>query len=249
MNTWKLVLEYDGGRYHGWQRQPGLKNTVQGRVEHVLSQMAGVPVEIDGAGRTDAGVHALGQVASLRLDPAISGERVRSYLDQYLPDDIRLVSVEAAPERFHARLNATGKHYRYRIWNAGHKPVFSRYQVFAVAAPLNLEGMRQAARHFVGTQDFQAFTAQKSKTKGTERRIDKIEVHGRGPEVHVDVWGDGFLHKMVRTLVGTLIEVGEGKLAPDAVPDLLAGRTRSQAGFTAPPQGLYLVEVFYPAVS
>ncbi len=241
----KLVLEYDGGRYHGWQRQSQLKNTVQGRIEYVLKQMTGEEIELHGAGRTDAGVHAWGQVANFLTNSELSREEIKAYLEKYLPDDIALVSLEEMPDRFHSRLNATGKVYVYKIWNGTRKNVFQRYQTYEVLTPLKLDAMRLAATQFIGTKDFKAFTANKSKDKSTVRTVDSITIEKTGESVKIRVAGDGFLHKMVRIIVGTLIQVGTGEIHPAEVKKMMEQEDRATSGFTAPPQGLYLAEVIY----
>lgn len=239
------MLEYDGGRYHGWQRQSQLKNTLQGRIEYVLKQMTGEDTELHGAGRTDAGVHAWGQVANFLTQSSLSLEEIKAYLEKYFPDDIALVSLDEVPERFHARLNAKGKVYVYKIWNGSRKNVFQRYQTHEVLTPLNLDNMRLAATQFVGTKDFKAFTANKSKDKSTIRTVDSITIEKTGESVKIRVAGDGFLHKMVRIIVGTLIQVGLGEVHPAEVRKMMEQEDRTKSGFTAPPQGLYLAEVLY----
>lgn len=246
MKTFMMVLEYDGSAYHGWQRLPQKASTVQGRIEFVLSKFFGFEVEIHGAGRTDAGVHALAQTAHLKVETGASAEEIGAYLDQYLPQDIRLLSIREVPEDFHARFHAAGKHYRYQIWNAPEKTVFERTYFYQVRKPLDIGRMKEAAACFIGEHDFRNLTAFASKNKSTERRIDSIEIRAEGCKVFLDFRGDGFLHKMVRILAGTLIEVGLGERSAGSVKALLEPGKRADAGFTAPPHALFLVEVFYP---
>jgi tRNA pseudouridine38-40 synthase len=241
----KLVLEYDGSRYNGWQRQMAIKSTVQGRIEHVLNLMTGESIELNGAGRTDAGVHALGQVANFHTQSQMKLTEIEEHLHKYLPEDINLLDIQEMPERFHARLNAAGKIYSYRIWNHPLKNIFKREYTYHVKKSLNVDKMRQAADVFIGTQDFRSFTAIKSKNKSTVRTISKIEIAKKDSEITLTFWGDGFLHKMVRVITGTIIQAGEGELSASEIKEMFELEKRSTAGFTAPPYGLFLVKVIY----
>jgi tRNA pseudouridine38-40 synthase len=245
MRNIKLVLEYDGSRYNGWQRQTTLKSTVQGRIEYVLQLMTGEKIELHGAGRTDTGVHALGQVANYHTQSQMRLSEIEDYLRQYFPDDINLLEIQEMPERFHSRLNAKGKNYLYRIWNHPSKNIFNRRYYFHVKKPLNLEKMKQAADLFLGTKDFRSFTAVKSKDKSTVRTISKIDILKKESEITLHFSGDGFLHKMVRVITGTLIEVGLEEITVSAIKEMFEKEKRSAAGFTAPPHALFLVKVVY----
>lgn len=246
MSNIKLVLEYDGRRYNGWQRQTNTKNTVQGRIEHVLQLMTGEKIELHGAGRTDTGVHALGQVANFHTQSQMGLSEIEDYLHTYLPEDINLLDIREMPERFHARLNAKGKTYTYRIWNHPFtKNIFKRGYYYHIRKPLNVDAMKQAAGLFVGTKDFRSFTALKSKSKSTVRTISKIEILNKESEVTLNFSGDGFLHKMVRVIAGTLIQAGLGELSVSEVEEMFKKEKRSAAGFTAPPHALFLVKVMY----
>ncbi len=245
MVNFRLTIAYDGARYSGWQRQGNTGRTIQGRIEQALSEMAGHAVQIHGAGRTDAGVHALAQVAHVRLNTSRTPAEIQAYLTRYLPSDIAVTSCEAADERFHARLNACGKHYRYRIWNSEIPSVFERKYLFQYPAPLDDERMRQGAAHFIGTHDFRAFCANKRTKKSTVRTLHSIEILRLGSELRLELHGTGFLQHMVRILAGTLLETGAGTRSPDSLPAVLAGRDRAAAGITLPPQGLFLVSVDY----
>ncbi|MDQ7787606.1 MAG: tRNA pseudouridine(38-40) synthase TruA [Thermodesulfovibrionales bacterium] len=245
MRNIKLVMEYDGSHYNGWQRQTALKNTVQGRIEHVLQLMTGEKIELHGAGRTDTGVHALGQVANFHTQSQKRLSEIEDYLHKYFPDDINLLDIQEMPERFHSRLNAKGKKYLYRIWNHPLTNIFNRRYYLHIKKPLNVEKMKQAADLFIGTKDFRSFTALKSKKKSTVRTLSKIEFLKKESEITLNFSGDGFLHKMVRVITGTLIQVGLGELSVSEVKEMFEKEKRSAAGFTAPPHALFLVKVVY----
>ena len=245
MRNFKMVLSYDGSRYRGWQRLGDSDNTIQGRLEKVLSRMVGVPVEVIGSGRTDAGAHAAGQVANFHIDTALSEEEILLYLRKYLPEDIGVISVEETIPRFHSRLNATHKTYRYRIWNSSYPCVFDRKYVWVMSEDLDTEKMRLAADYLTGTHDFRSFCSNKNFKKSTVRTIHDIDISRKGHELIITFSGDGFLYNMVRIMVGTLVSVGKGELTVDAVPTIIADRQREKAGITAPPNGLCLMEVFY----
>lgn len=246
MTNFKLLIQYDGGRYNGWQRLGNNENTIQGKIERVLSEMAGHAVEIHGAGRTDAGVHAAGQTASFRLNTGRTPDEIRNYLNRYLPQDIGVIACEAVPERFHARLNASRKHYAYRLWQSPAPNVFERRYLTVWNEPLDLARMRQAAALLCGTHDFRAFSSvNKRFKKSTVRTVERIGIERRGGEIRLDFWGDGFLYHMVRILTGTLAEIGAGKRDADSIPRAFQSLDRQDAGPTMPPQGLILCEVVY----
>lgn len=244
MPTYRLEVQYDGGRYHGWQRQERTQNTVQGRLEHFLEQVLGRKVALDGAGRTDAGVHALAQTSSFFFQTAINTDLTASGLRKLLPSDIALLSLAEAPERFHARYHAKGKHYRYRVWEGPGENVFARGYAHLENRVLDIGAVQKAAEALCGAKDFRAFTVAAEK-KNTTRRLDRVELSRAEGFLYMDFYGDGFLHKMVRILAGTLIEVGRGERKLESLEKAFASGRREDAGFTAPPQGLYLVEVFY----
>lgn len=243
--NYKLVLQYDGTKLNGWQKQGNTDNTIQGKVEAILERLYGEPIEIHGSGRTDAGVHALGQVANFHAPSVFPEEKILETLNEYLSKDIRVLKVEAVEERFHARLTATGKTYEYRIDNGKIANVFSRKYVMREELPLDLEAMRKASQTLLGTHDFKSFCANKKMKKSTIRRIDSIAIEEQNGMVSIRYRGNGFLYNMVRILTGTLIEVGRGLRTPEDVSAILEAKDRGAAGFTAPAQGLYLVEVAY----
>ncbi len=244
MRNVKLELCYDGSRYKGWQRLPGDKDTIQGKLETALSRILGEPVEVIGSGRTDAGTHALGQVCNFHCQSDMPCEEILQSLRQYLPEDIGIYSCRNVSPRFHARLNAKEKTYRYRIWNSEMPCVFERKYCYVLPDKLDMDAMRQGAQVFLGTHDFSAFCANKNMKKSTVRHIASIEIQQTGDEIRFFFTGNGFLHHMVRILVGTLIEVGRGERSVSSLNELF-GTERSQAGYLVPASGLCLMEVTY----
>lgn len=245
MRNIKITIEYDGTNYHGWQRQKNTSETVQEKLEEALTTINKKPVDVQGASRTDAGVHAMGQAANFFIDVSIPVERIPPALNRLLPEDIRCVKAEAVPVDFHARHDAQGKKYLYRIYNQGIPSVFIRNYVYYFKKKLDPVIMQQAARSLEGTHDFTSFRAADCTAKTTVRTIQSIEVIDKSPEIWVEVKGDGFLYNMVRIIIGTLIEVSLGKIRVKEVAEILAAKDRRLAGFTAPARGLTLVEVYY----
>jgi len=244
MRNLRLDICYDGTRYRGWQRLPGTDNTIQGKLEQTLSRILGQPIEITGSGRTDAGVHAQGQVANFHCDSSMPAEEILSQLRRYLPEDIGIYSCRDVSERFHARLNAKEKTYRYRIWSGDAPCVFDRRYVTRIPDMPDLKKMRQAAALLVGEHDFSAFCANPKMKKSTVRFIRSVDIASVGNEIQITVTGNGFLHGMVRILCGTLLEVGRGVRSVESIPNLF-GAKRADAGFMAPAEGLCLMEVYY----
>ena len=244
MRNLRLDICYDGTRYRGWQRLPNSDQTIQGKIESVLSRVLGEPIEISGSGRTDAGVHAVRQVANFRCHSTMSCEEILLNLRKYLPEDIGIYSCRDVSERFHARLNARWKTYRYRLWIGGDPCVFERKFVSVLRGDLNIEEMRKAAKLLEGTHDFAAFCANKHMKKSTVRTLASLKIEEHGSELVFFLKGNGFLHNMVRIIVGTLIEVGQGSRTANSVTDLF-GAARAEAGFTAEASGLCLMEVEY----
>lgn len=247
MRNFKITIQYDGTRYQGWQRQESTDNTIQGKFEAILAKMTGLDfVQVDGSGRTDAGVHALGQVANFKIDTDKTAKEVMAYINQYLPEDIGVIAIQEMPERFHSRLNAKGKTYCYRIWNTELPCIFARRYVYEMPEELDLEAMRTAAACLTGKHDFKAFTSAKKSKKSTVRTMDFVEIDRNDKEVVITYSGDGFLYHMVRILTGTLIEVGLGQRSPASVQALLEkDAVREMAGALVPAKGLCLVEVRY----
>lgn len=245
MKNFKIILQYDGTRYQGWQRQVSTENTIQGKLETLLSKMCETPVEIQGAGRTDAGVHAYGQTANFHINTDQTPQEIMAYMNSYLPEDISVINCEEVSERFHARLWAKGKIYQYRIWNSDKKPVFGRKYVHQVPGTLDMEAMQQAAALLLGTHDYQSFTSTKRGKKSTVRTVDKIDIVRKGEEIVFMFQGDGFLYHMVRIMMGTLIETGLGIRKPEEIPMVLEAKDRSKAGHLIPGNGLTLVKVLY----
>lgn len=243
--NYKAVIQYEGTRYRGWQVQGNTEHTIQGKLEALLSRMDGAPVEVHGSGRTDAGVHAAGQVISFRCSQERSPEAVRSYMNQYLPEDIAVLSVEAAAPRFHARLNAVRKTYVYRIWNQETGNVFGRRFLTKVEEPLDVEAMRKAAALLCGTHDYRAFCSLKRFKKSTVRTVEEIRITQEGPKIEISFTGDGFLYHMVRILTGTLVEAGLGLRDAESVGEAFESRDRALAGRLMPPEGLMLMRVEY----
>lgn len=245
MQNYKLTLCYDGTKYKGWQRQGNTDNTIQAKLEALLSRLLGSPVEVSGSGRTDAGVHAYCQVCSFRADTEMSAEDILSALRRYLPEDIGAMSLTKAAPDFHARLSCREKSYLYRIWNSDLPNVFSRRYTYTFPDALNISEMRRAAALMLGRHDFTSFCANKHMKKSAVRELRSIEIYRHEEELRILLTGDGFLYNMVRIIVGTLIEVGIGARSADSIPDILQSKDRTQAGFTAPAQGLALYEVKY----
>lgn len=283
MNNFRMTIAYDGTRYSGWQKQGNTNNTIQERIENALSKLIKEDIEIHGSGRTDAGVHALGQVANFKTKAPLSPHEVQEYLNQYLPQDIRILSVTSAEPRFHARLNVVSKHYRYQIDNGAVAKIFDRkyltrftYKDYfyglaekqgklcssPAASSLSghhsmqteqlrhidydLNAMRQAAKIILGEHDFKSFCDNKHMKKTTVRKINQINIYENENNIlTLDFYGNGFLYHMVRILTGTLLEIGIGFKKPEEMHIILQALSRTASGFTAPPQGLFLVAVEY----
>ena len=249
-----LTIEYDGSEFSGWQRQPA-RRTVQGELEKVLSKVCGVPVMINGTSRTDAGVHALGQRASFKLNSGIPTDKIKLAANNILAGgknlasqvgDVRILDVQEMPEDFHARFDSKGKKYRYVISNSPEQNIFRRKYCYQVATPLDVEAMKSAAKHIVGTHDFACFqSAGGQERETTVRTVYSLDVFGQGEDVVIEIAGDGFLYNMVRIITGTLVEVGLGKRKPDDLIGIIESTDRTKAGHKAPAEGLYLVEVYY----
>ena len=245
MRTLKITLAYDGTNYVGWQRQTNGVSVQQVLEEAFAPLVNDERRTIAGAGRTDAGVHALGQVASVHVDLDLAPSAVQRALNVRLPQDIRVLGVVDAMPGFHAQFHATGKSYRYRIATTGVLSPFDRWFVWHAPGPRNVAAMQKAAGHFLGEHDFASFQPADSPIRDTVRTIDHLSVRDAGGEIVIDVEGNGFLRHMVRIIAGTLAEVGSGARHPDSIADVFAARDRRAAGQTLPAAGLTLVSVRY----
>ncbi|MFP9127547.1 tRNA pseudouridine(38-40) synthase TruA [Niallia sp. BSM11] len=243
MNNYKMIIQYDGGRYRGWQRLGNGDSSIQGKIENVLTEMAGEEVQIIGCSRTDAGVHAMEQIANFKIKTSMSELQIKTYLNKYLPNDISVLHLETVPDRFHARYNAKDKTYLYKIWNEEHTNPFMRKYSMHVDQKLDISKMKEAASHFLGSHDFTAYSNAKSKKKSMVREIYAISIEKENGFLHIRVRGDGFLYNMVRKIVGTLIEVGLNTIKPDQIPAIIESKERVQTGLMAEAAGLYLEKV------
>ncbi len=246
MRNIRITVQYDGRRYLGWQRQKDPERTIQGKLEGVLSRMAGEPINVIGASRTDAGAHAQGQVANFHTACSLPTDEILDYCYQYLPQDIVITGCVDVEERFHARYRAVGKVYRYRIWNRTRHNVFLHHTALHVPEPLDLKRMGRALACLVGTHDLRSFTSLKSRKKSTIRTLFDARIEADDGVVDLFFHGDGFLMHMVRILTGTLVEVGHAKMGPTEMEAVLAAGDRSRAGPTVRSHGLCLMEVRYP---
>jgi tRNA pseudouridine38-40 synthase len=245
MPRYRLMLEYDGGDLVGWQRQEN-GPSVQGALENAIEQLSSQRVTVHGAGRTDAGVHALGQVAHFDLEKEFSADRVRDALNYYLrPAAIAVLEAAVAAPDFHARFSATARHYLYRILVRRPPPVLERGRVWHVVHALDADAMDHAAQALVGAHDFTTFRAAECQAKSPVKTLDKLSVRRAADEIHIEASARSFLHNQVRSMVGSLKLVGEGKWRARDLADALAARDRARCGPVAPPDGLYLVRVDY----
>ena len=246
MRNVKLTIEYDGTNYRGWQVQ-GDSPTIQLILEQRIPNAVQHPVQVTGSGRTDSGVHAIGQVANFRTDSAIPAGNLVHAINAYLPRDIAVVNAEDVPEAFHARFSAKGKMYRYTILNRDARSPLLRDRAWHVRAKLDVDRMIAGARFLLGEHDFQAFQSKSAETEemSSVRAITQLDVAPRDGLIEFTVSANGFLYNMVRAIVGTLVQVGVGRFEPDDVQRILQSRDRSQAGPTAPARGLCLIEVQY----
>lgn len=246
--NYKIVVSYDGGSYYGWQRQSNSKATIQGTLEEKMQQILQQPIEIHGSGRTDAGVHAYGQVANFYLENPIEEAKILERINKNLPEDIRIHLLELTEHTFHSRLSAVSKEYIYYVDTKERPHVFTRKYKWHVPEKLDLDGMNKAASYLIGRHDFRSFTSEKRRDKSCIRTIKELDIiPDERPEegVRILVHGSGFLHNMVRIIVGTLIEVGTGKIHECEMQEILKSKNRSCAGKTAPAHGLFLRKVYY----
>lgn len=245
MRNIKVLVEYDGTNYHGFQRQNDRLPTIQQSLEETLEQLTKHPVNILGAGRTDAGVHARGQVINFRTDCSIPVDRLPLAMNHLLPKDIVVLAAEEAEESFHSQYRAKRKIYRYHIYNSRIPSAFDRLYSHFVPQKLNLDNMKEAAAYIVGEHDFSAFKSAGAKTRTSIRTIYRLDIDHNPPHIYLTIEGNGFLYNMVRIITGTLLYVGKGKLTPDDVRRFVETGKREEAGPTAPPKGLCLMKVIY----
>ena len=254
--NYKMILSYDGSRYYGWEHQPNTELTIQGKLEQVLTRMiygdqyqasdnASFPITVIGAGRTDAGVHARAMTANVLLDTDKTEDEIRSYMNQYLPDDISINELKLCADRFHSRFKASGKTYRYSCWYSDQKPVFERKYVSVLEKHPDIASMREAAAYLIGEHDFKCFCGNSKMKKSTVRKIDTVEIAENGPYIRLYFHGTGFLQNQIRIMTGTLLEVGFGKRRPESMKDIIASRDRKMAGVTMEAKGLCLMKVDY----
>ncbi|NLL73284.1 MAG: tRNA pseudouridine(38-40) synthase TruA [Clostridiales bacterium] len=243
MPNYRAIIQYDGGRYRGWQKLGNDENTIQGKLENVLSKLNGEESEIIGCSRTDAGVHAFNQVANFHTTRQYSPEELMDYFNRYLPKDICLVDIEMVADNFHSRYHAKEKTYLYRIWNHKYSNPFMRKYSMHIEDKLDVDKMRKAANYFIGKHDFTAFSNARSKKKSMVRNVMAIDIEEKEGFVDIRICGDGFLHNMVRKIVGTLIEVGLANLEPEDIPDILESRLRKETGRMADACGLFLEKI------
>lgn len=255
VKNYMFNISYDGGRYHGWESKKGV-DTIQGKIEAVFSRMTGSEVKINGAGRTDAGVNAIAMIANGKFDTDKTPDEIKAYANYYLPEDICINDVRIVSDRFHARLNACGKTYKYTCYVGGLKPVFDRNYTWVLPERItgstmnnicmpDTDKMRAAAAYLIGTHDFRSFCGNNKMKKSTVRNIDSITIEENKGYIYMSFHGNGFLQNMVRILVGTLIEVGYGRIQPEQMEDIINAEDRQMAGPTAPPHGLCLIKVDY----
>jgi tRNA pseudouridine38-40 synthase len=244
--NFRLRLEYDGSDFEGWQVQTGERRTVQGALEKAIARVTGQSVRVIGASRTDAGVHAQGQVASAKIETALAAEALQRALNGTLPTDAAVAAARIAPDDFHARYCARGKLYRYRIWNRPARSPLRARRALTVPRELDVSAMSKAAESFVGRHDFAALQGAGSEVENTVRTLSRLQIECEPPgEILFWVEGDGFLRHMVRNLVGTLLEVGTGRRPAESMTELLAGGDRRRAGPKVPALGLTLLRVYY----
>lgn len=240
---YRLVVAYDGTRFHGWQENAEVR-TVQGELRKAAAVLAENLAIVEGSSRTDTGVHALGHLVRVQLDRNHDPEELQKSLQGITPDDIEIVSCERTTEEWHPRFNAVAKRYLYRIWNGPRKSLFGGETSWWIRADLDVGAMHEAGQALVGRHDFASFrTRSKDEPEDTVRTIHELKVHSLGQHILIQVVGDGFLYRMVRNITGTLVDVGRGQIPGDQIPRILQAADRREAGITAPPEGLFLVEV------
>lgn len=245
MENYKMIIQYEGTKYDGWQRQGNTSNTIQEKIEEVISKLLDEEIELSASGRTDAGVHALGQVANFKTEKDLDTDSMLIQINRYLPKDIRVLEMEKADLRFHSRLNAKRKIYVYRIDNTPYGSVFDRKYAMRFNEKLDVKAMTEAASYLVGEHDFKSFCTKKNMKKSTVRIIYSVDISQNNGIIEISYCGNGFLYNMVRILTGTLMEAGRGRIKPTDIPHIIEAKDRGRAGFTAQPEGLFLKSVEY----
>lgn len=244
MRNIKVKIEYDGKNFNGWQKQPDKLN-IQGEIERAIFEVTGEQTDVIASGRTDAGVHSLGQTANFKIENEMPIDKIPLAINSKLKKTIRIQTAEEVDERFHSRYSCKGKKYRYIINNAPIESALYRDYELHISQKLDIEKMREAIKYFIGEHDFSAFKSSGTSSKNSVREIYSAEIIDDGARLKIELTGNGFLYNMVRIISGTLVEVGMGKIEPKQIPEIIESKDRGMAGRTLPPQGLYLVEVYY----
>lgn len=244
MRNIKLIIEYDGKKFGGWQKQSNKLN-IQGEIEKAIGEITGEKIELNASGRTDAGVHSLGQTANFKTNSTIDISKIPVAINSKLKQSIRIIKAEEVDERFHARYSCTGKKYRYIINNSKYGSAIYRDLEYYMPIKLNVEDMKESIKYFEGEHDFKGFKASGTSSKSSVRTIYSAKVIEDGERIIIELEGNGFLYNMVRIISGTIVDVGLGKIKPEEIPEIIESKDRTRAGKTLPPQGLYLVEVYY----
>ncbi len=244
MRNIKLIIEYDGKKFGGWQKQPNKLN-IQGEIEKAIEEITGEAVELNASGRTDAGVHSLGQTANFKTNSEIDISKMAIAINSKLKQSIRIIKAEEVDEKFHARYSCKGKKYKYVINNSKYGSAIYRDLEYHMPIKLNVEAMQKGIKYFEGEHDFKGFKASGTSSKSSVRTIYSAKVIENGERIIIELEGNGFLYNMVRIISGTIVDVGLGKIKPEEIPEIIESKDRTRAGKTLPPQGLYLVEVYY----
>lgn len=244
MRNIKLIIEYDGKKFGGWQKQPNKLN-IQGEIEKAIEEITGETVELNASGRTDAGVHSLGQTANFKTNSKIDISKMAIAINSKLKQSIRIIKAEEVDEKFHARYSCKGKKYKYVINNSKYGSAIYRDLEYHMPIKLNVEAMQKGIKYFEGEHDFKGFKASGTSSKSSVRTIYSAKVIENGERIIIELEGNGFLYNMVRIISGTIVDVGLGKIKPEEIPEIIESKDRTRAGKTLPPQGLYLVEVYY----
>ncbi|MGN1310936.1 MAG: tRNA pseudouridine(38-40) synthase TruA [Clostridia bacterium] len=244
MRNIKLIIEYDGKKFGGWQKQPNKLN-IQGEIEKAIGEITGEDIELNASGRTDAGVHSLGQTANFKTNSKIDIEKFPVAINSKLKQSMRIINAEEVEENFHSRYSCKGKKYRYIINNSKYGSAIYRDLEYHMPIKLDVEAMQKAIKYFEGEHDFKGFKASGTSSKSSVRTIYSAKVLQEGDRIKIELEGNGFLYNMVRIIAGTIVDVGLGKIRPEEIPEIINSKDRNRAGKTLPPQGLYLVEVYY----